>query len=216
MKTSRLCDVFLAVIIYVGVSGAADAATVTFDNFGPGDSYANSGYWFGQLGASHKFVANKFTATSSGVLDSLSLGIIALSAIQDTVISLATDNLGTVDSIIWSQTVSASSLSSFGSVLDISSIGGPLLTSGASYWLIADIPTAIESDPGTHAWNVNNINAIGETAYNDDGIWVYQNDLTFAMRVEISSVPIPAAVWLFASGLLGLLGTAKGKSLLNN
>ena len=43
------------------------------------------------------------------------------------------------------------------------------------------------------------------TVGNDMGSWVYR-DSNF-----ISQVPIPAAVWLFGSGLLGLVGLAKRK-----
>jgi hypothetical protein len=45
-----------------------------------------------------------------------------------------------------------------------------------------------------------------------DGAWpgtgVYYDNLGFA---EVSAVPVPAAVWLFGSGLLGLVGVARRK-----
>lgn len=42
------------------------------------------------------------------------------------------------------------------------------------------------------------------------GSWApYTQD--FGLRVEISEVPLPATAWLFGSGLLGLLGTARNK-----
>ena len=40
---------------------------------------------------------------------------------------------------------------------------------------------------------------------NDMGSWVYR-DTNF-----LSQVPIPAAVWLFGSGLIGLVGVARRK-----
>jgi hypothetical protein len=40
-------------------------------------------------------------------------------------------------------------------------------------------------------------------------LWrVYVRDLLDNVHVEIDAVPVPAVVWLFGSGLLGLIGTA--------
>ena len=41
------------------------------------------------------------------------------------------------------------------------------------------------------------------------GTWDYS--LTFNVE-EVSSVPIPSAVWLFGSGLIGLIGLARRKT----
>lgn len=46
------------------------------------------------------------------------------------------------------------------------------------------------------------------------GLWAPKNFNTFAWAVQsgdISEVPIPAAFWLFGSGLIGLIGIAKRK-----
>jgi hypothetical protein len=42
----------------------------------------------------------------------------------------------------------------------------------------------------------------------------FGNDQAIAiddLRVQLSAVPLPATVWLFASGLLGLVGMARRK-----
>jgi hypothetical protein len=36
-------------------------------------------------------------------------------------------------------------------------------------------------------------------------------DFTSEINMEISQVPVPAAAWLFGSGLLGMIGTARRK-----
>lgn len=40
---------------------------------------------------------------------------------------------------------------------------------------------------------------------------VYSNYAFVVREGDISAIPIPASVWLFGSGLLGLIGTARGK-----
>jgi hypothetical protein len=57
---------------------------------------------------------------------------------------------------------------------------------------------------------------LGEKAYSLDGgsSWTSHNQYAFdyvAINGKISAVPIPAAVWLFGSGLLGLVGIARRK-----
>lgn len=64
----------------------------------------------------------------------------------------------------------------------------------------------------------------GNSTYSGDATWAWQWDFSLAsndsvvigedLRLEITSVsevPVPAAVWLFASGLLGLAGIARRK-----
>ena len=46
----------------------------------------------------------------------------------------------------------------------------------------------------------------GATAANYNGSGIFYDNLEFA---EVSAVPVPAAVWLFGSGLLGLVGVAR-------
>jgi hypothetical protein len=51
------------------------------------------------------------------------------------------------------------------------------------------------SDGGQGSSNKSNVNFYG---------WAVQSG-------DVSAVPVPAAVWLFGSGLLGLIGVAKHK-----
>jgi hypothetical protein len=39
------------------------------------------------------------------------------------------------------------------------------------------------------------------------GIFIFADDVTFG----VSAVPVPAAAWLFGSGLIGLIGIARRK-----
>jgi len=53
----------------------------------------------------------------------------------------------------------------------------------------------------------------GNSPYNvaDDGLSIYAAKISFAAS-PVSSVPLPAGVWLFGSGLMGLLYSAKRKA----
>jgi len=53
--------------------------------------------------------------------------------------------------------------------------------------------------------------------YLDQTTWkIHEGDIIYAQtydyRVNVAAVPIPAAVWLFGSGLLGLIGVARRKA----
>jgi hypothetical protein len=54
---------------------------------------------------------------------------------------------------------------------------------------------------------------IAETTYTSGGFGFYtysQDNVTFSNLI-VSSVSVPPAVWLFGSGLLGLVGIARRK-----
>lgn len=55
---------------------------------------------------------------------------------------------------------------------------------------------------------VLNFSAHGLQPLLTDESWGLDN-----MHVEVAAVPIPAAIWLFSSGLLGLAGMARHKRL---
>ena len=65
-------------------------------------------------------------------------------------------------------------------------------------------------------WDVTD-NTYMATDMDGDGVRGYQMvsgpfaGLNVVLDIQISSVPVPAAVWLFGSGLLGLIGVARRK-----
>ena len=85
-------------------------------------------------------------------------------------------------------------------------------------------PTAFQVDGYPTLDNLLNdsltTNLNGQSSYTGDATWAWQWDLLIAagsseaigesMRLDgVSAVPVPAAVWLFGSGLLGLIGVAR-------
>jgi hypothetical protein len=93
------------------------------------------------------------------------------------------------------------------------------LTAGTSYWFsvanFADGWTWALANPtgpfiGTELYDA--VQSTGSDCLNGGphcGPWTSLTGTDFAFRIE--AVPIPAAVWLFGSGLLGLVGMARRK-----
>lgn len=95
------------------------------------------------------------------------------------------------------------------------------LTAGTSYWFsvanFADNWTwALAQTGGPFIGNelydaVQSTGAICTNGGPHCGPWVSLTDTDFAFLIETTVIPIPAAVWLFGSGLLGLVGMARRK-----
>lgn len=79
------------------------------------------------------------------------------------------------------------------------------------WFLMSDIPSS-----GTHAqgiisiadWQTNDTYLTTDYGWQSD---TYASPSLGHALVRVSAVPIPAAVWLFGSGLLGLVGVARRK-----
>ncbi len=67
--------------------------------------------------------------------------------------------------------------------------------SGNTQWLWADSDTT-----GMRAFRKN-----------DNEAWTSSLDIDHAFSLSGTVVPIPAAIWLFGSGLIGLIGIARRK-----
>ncbi len=74
--------------------------------------------------------------------------------------------------------------------------------SSASYWS----GTELASEPANFAWDYSFKNVSQDFAGFKE-----LNRFVWAVRGEFSAVPLPAAVWLFGAGLVGLLGVARHK-----
>ena len=85
------------------------------------------------------------------------------------------------------------------STLNITSsnfVFGALASSGNGPWVLGD---GTELSPGSNLWNITFAGLGG------------QGGPEIKMVVDIQAVPVPAAVWLFGSGLIGLVGVARRK-----
>lgn len=97
--------------------------------------------------------------------------------------------------------------------------GGALYTEDFSFLgtLFAGTYTAVFSSTGGRGGMryINNDPYADGTIYNTDGTFSIPGstnaDLAFLVQGDISPIPVPAAAWLFGSGLIGLIGLARRK-----
>ena len=81
------------------------------------------------------------------------------------------------------------------------SIGNFIWLDGPDFWTTGEVPTL-----PTSFTNTTNLGG---------SIWLggQTNYAVQGLSLEVSEVPVPPAVWLFGSGLIGLIGIAKRKKL---
>jgi len=87
--------------------------------------------------------------------------------------------------------------------VDQGTFGAPCSGTTSWSWLSSDMPTQGQAgDFFTRGTATNNAEAYASTA-------TYTTTMSFG--IAASAVPVPAAAWLFGSGLLGLIGIARRK-----
>lgn len=205
---------FLIPGIFLGalVSGVAHAAVV-YSNFGtePGSEFSSTPRIFGYTGSkTYGDVAQSFEFAASDTpfyLDSIDVAV-------------SGDSGGTGIDVHFAKSAENGQP---GTILESSSVyvfGTPTIKTA-----LFDGTTLID-DPGTYwiwltqssgsslvgaSWYLNNTGAIGNTALLVNGAtdWIVSELDEQAYRINGTFVPIPAAIWLFSSGLLGLIGIAR-------
>jgi hypothetical protein len=212
MKKSRFF-VFLGGLILVSISASSNASTVTaFDN--------NTFECICTVDVQGPFAAAvQFTPSATGLVQDVTVRLdnSANAADRNANFSLFTSGgnqpgtlVGSVDVVV---PASFGSSSIDGADFSIAGWGPEAdLSAGSSYWLVAK---------GTSGLNGNflGINWFGGPTvpnatrwFSTDGgaTWGLGVGVT-SLRMSVQVVPIPAAAWLFGSGLLGLIGIARRK-----
>jgi hypothetical protein len=100
-------------------------------------------------------------------------------------------------------------------------LGGTVnLDANTTYWFVLDssgvngllwdnTPSTNEDSPGSSGWTISDNRAFFNTTSLS---WEASPTIhMFSVDATVSSVPVPAAAWLFGSGLLGLLGVSRRK-----
>ncbi len=75
-------------------------------------------------------------------------------------------------------------------------------------------PSSIEFVSGPYGYNggiLTQVSLVGVAAITSGGL-MESTQSTFVIGNAVSAVPLPGAVWLFGSGLLGLIGVARRKT----
>jgi hypothetical protein len=185
-------------------------AAVVYDNFGAGTSYdISAGQGVGSSADGEYGLS--FTPSASGFLSSLTVAASSVSGSGEITFTLYNNNLGEPGSVL--ESFNLENLPDFGSSFTpqiIVANGTTYLDAAQSYWLIASHPNS----PDISAWHNSTIDADTLIAYRDSTVPDWSplvHEKQWALRVETSEVPVPAAIWLFGSGLLGLVGIARRK-----
>ena len=220
MEQSYLTGIIYAGIMFLSLISAADAALVTaYSNFSANGSYANYGNWVGlhSTGDYSRMNGSVFIPTASGTVISIETGMFGTAAAAGEVtLSLHTDlGSGAMSVPLWEQTYSNQIAPKLQNHSVFSVTNAPEIIAGTAYWLLVDTPVGGSS---LFNWHKNSIGLRGDLQFeyfdsqnNDLSTRYNVNVPLYAMSVSVSSVPVPATVWLFGSGLLGLIGVARRK-----
>jgi hypothetical protein len=210
-------------------SGLSHADVVnTYNNFSStGDIYSPSGGWIGDRfpesdSTIHFREGNSFQATVTGNLVSISTGLHRPSTSEEFFnLSIYNDNAGFIgNTAVWSQEYSFGDLfccidftTTTDFLIDDDNI---LLTAGEIYWLVVETSFDVAGD---FSWSSNNTGARGGYnlgRFNEGSGRILDDTLSNAtlrsFSIAVNAVPVPAAVWLFGSALIGLLIIGRSKN----
>ena len=198
VTSNRLTFFATTLVLALQCALPAYAATVVFNNIPASPAYyQNAGNWFGTAGNQYAITATTFTPSATGQLDELTLGVTYASGINSVTLRLSPDVGGLPSAPIWQTTVPPAP--TFGSLLNITGIGGPTISSSQQYWLEAVAPI---SPTTLHSWWTNNQGDVGPVIAT--GAYVASTN-RFSLRVTVSGVvPEPASCILIVCGCLGL------------
>jgi hypothetical protein len=194
---NKLAFVATTVVLALQSVFSADAATVVFNNLAASPPYyMNGGGIIGTIGTQSYITGTSFTPNATGQLDELTLGLFYVQGTNSVTLRLSPDVGGAPSAPIW--TGSGAPAPAYLQLMTMTGIGGPTINSGQQYWI-----EALQSTSGTlHAWDQNNQ---GDTGSIISGNVLYTNQLRYALRVGVVSVPEPAAWVLVLGGMFGLM-----------
>jgi hypothetical protein len=187
-------------VIGLLVAAPASAQTIVFDNM-PGDDY-NPGTGHTISGASSPVGSDfdqgdQFMPSASGNLSDVWVAMGHVTGLNEFELWLTDDAGGTPGTTLWSSGAIKDLMGPFGSLnppVHISVDGGPMLTAGSSYWLLASV-----ADDTWAAWNWNNIGDEGLHASRQNmGGWGVGDGTRGAFRI---AVPEPTTLMLLLGGL---------------
>ncbi len=197
LPKTKLAVLVLASLAAAQISRLAPAATVVFNNLSATTPYyQNAGNWLGTLANQYEITATTFTPSASGQLDELTLGLIYQSGANSVTLRLSPDSGGLPSAAIWQTSVPPAP--AYGSLLSLTSIGGPTLNAGQLYWLEGIAPVT----PATlHGWYTNNQGDMGPVIASGN---YYANIQRFSLRVGVITVPEPATCSLTTVSVFGV------------
>jgi hypothetical protein len=194
---NRLVFFATALVLALQCDPPADAATVVFNNIAASPPYyLNGGGIIGTAGNQSFITGTSFTPNATGQLDELTLGLFYVQGTNSVTLRLSPDVGGAPSAPIWQG--SGTPAPAYLQLMTMTGIAGPTINSGQQYWI-----EALASTPATlHAWDQNNQGDMGSII---SGNVLYTNQLRYALRVGVVSVPEPTACMLLSVGLAGVM-----------
>lgn len=207
MKKSRLLGAVLACLIF-----SIDASASYIVDTGPGDATAG-----GHSVTTSQWLAGQFTITDSYTLTSVEGWFYAPNDGTATAAIYSDNGTGVPVNELYHQQVLLDSPSSGVNAWD-GAYGLDWGLASGTYWLAFELRTgdtfsgAMPSGTGTFGNGAPN--PLDDYArWSDIWGWLEQSpSLALGMRISADPVPVPPAVWLFGSGLIGLIGVARRKA----
>jgi len=195
-KTRTAVTLIASLMALVALFGThARAATIVYDNINSSTPlYQLGGNWFGSFGNQYAITATSFTPSATGLLDSIDVGITQGLGLNSFTLRLSPDVSGLPSAPIWQST--ATPAAGWGSLLSLTGIGGPVISSGQQYWLEAVAPV---SPPTLHNWFSNNQGDNGPVIAT--GTYV-ANAARFSLRVGVLAVPEPGSCFLALASIV--------------
>jgi hypothetical protein len=203
------CVIGMSALFFLNASAQA---AVVYDNFGSGMSFdVTNGQGLGSKSDGEYGLS--FTPSESGYVSRLTVAVSSYSGAGEVIFSLYDDNLGKPGTVL--ESFGLSNLPDYESSFSpqiMTASGTTYLDSSQPYWLIGSQP----NHPDTAVWQSSTVLkdtliALRNTQFTS---WMtIPHEQQWTLRVETGEVPIPSAVWLFGSGLLGLIGVARRKKV---
>jgi len=197
MKKKELRTIILSLLFLV-VPVISNAAVV-YDNFGPNNEF-NNGASYSISPAAIQGI--QFTPSASGLLTSIDLPLSSATSSQDARFDLYTDSADSLGTLLESLNITNLNTGITPTIRTAFATGTTSLVGGQKYWLIANSLSTFDV-----FWHFNSTGDAGLRWINGN----ITNARLATLRVNTNAVPIPASIWLFGSGLAGLIGLARRK-----
>lgn len=184
-----ICHIICLLLMLVA---SADAQTIAFNNFGPGDSYDPVGAWgIANNAGGHTYTFGaRFVPTATGSVSDIWLPAELSGGSNNLEVALMSDSGGQPGSVMetWSFINELNGISS--TILHGIGVGTTQITAGQTYWLVASAPVS-----GTFAsWNQTSPVVYGTYAFSTTvgfgGPWLIETDeVEPAFRVAVNAPP---------------------------
>jgi hypothetical protein len=212
----------ILVAIFCSLAFNANCAVTAYNTFldQPQTSTQEPGFGYsGGAQVTEDIFGNSFIPTARGTVSDIWIGVTsALADVGTDIFDVILATSGTQDepNTELARFAVEGELSKRESVVHISALdAGVFVEENIRYWML------ISPGPGTPevGWLGGPPNSPpgALSAYPDSGSptgwFIADFNANGAMRIDVTNVPLPTAVWLFASGLIGLLGVARRRRI---